>query len=180
MAPAALAAQHIGRGDLNLAAQQLQLALASPHISQIQRQRYQARLDEVRDYLMSMRKRQIAEKFYASSLPNVDKLEAVDKSTVRITTSAPTADFLWSLGFCQTRIVPPETWAYTSVARQQAAPKQCRLRCAGFNSRAFRPPRCLRPKPRKPRSSLFQLLWNTCDSGTSSPIQRGWPTTSNL
>ena len=49
----------IAGGDLNLAAQQLQLALASPHISQIQRQRYQARLDEVRDYLMSMRKRQI-------------------------------------------------------------------------------------------------------------------------
>ncbi len=51
----------IAGGDLNLAAQQLQLALASPHISQIQRQRYQARLDEVRDYLMSMRKRQIAD-----------------------------------------------------------------------------------------------------------------------
>jgi beta-barrel assembly-enhancing protease len=51
----------IAGGDLNLAAQQLQLALASPHISQIQRQRYQARLDEVRDYLMSMRKRQVAD-----------------------------------------------------------------------------------------------------------------------
>ncbi|MBV8782580.1 MAG: tetratricopeptide repeat protein, partial [Gammaproteobacteria bacterium] len=51
----------IAGGDLNLAAQQLQLALASPHISQIQRQRYQARLDEVRDYLMSMRKRQLAD-----------------------------------------------------------------------------------------------------------------------
>jgi len=50
----------IANGDLNLAAQQLQLALASPHISQIQRQRYQARLDEVRDYLASMRKRQLA------------------------------------------------------------------------------------------------------------------------
>ena len=50
----------ISGGDLNLAAQQLQLALASPHISQIQRQRYQARLDEVREYLASMRKRQLA------------------------------------------------------------------------------------------------------------------------
>ena len=48
----------IAGGDLNLAAQQLQLALAAPHISQIQRQRYQARLDEVRDYLASMHKRQ--------------------------------------------------------------------------------------------------------------------------
>jgi beta-barrel assembly-enhancing protease len=51
----------IAGGDLNLAAQQLQLALASPHISQIQRQRYQARLDEVRDFLMSIRKKQIAD-----------------------------------------------------------------------------------------------------------------------
>src|SRR5499427_2012997 len=50
----------IAGGDLFLAAQQLQLALASPHISQIQRQRYQARLDEVREYLASMRKRQVA------------------------------------------------------------------------------------------------------------------------
>jgi predicted Zn-dependent protease len=50
----------IAGGDLFLAAQQLQLALASPHISQIQRQRYQARLDEVRDYLASMKKRQVA------------------------------------------------------------------------------------------------------------------------
>jgi beta-barrel assembly-enhancing protease len=47
----------IAGGDLSLAAQQLQLALASPNISQIQRQRYQARLDEVRDYLASTRKR---------------------------------------------------------------------------------------------------------------------------
>jgi beta-barrel assembly-enhancing protease len=51
----------IAGGDLSLASQQLQLALASPHITQIQRQRYQARLDEVRDYLMSMRKKQIAD-----------------------------------------------------------------------------------------------------------------------
>ncbi len=50
----------IAGGDLNLAVQQLQLALASPHISQIQRERYQARLDEVRDYLASTRMRQRA------------------------------------------------------------------------------------------------------------------------
>jgi beta-barrel assembly-enhancing protease len=50
----------IAGGELNLAAQQLVLALASPHISQIQRQRYQARLDEVRDYLASTRKRQFS------------------------------------------------------------------------------------------------------------------------
>jgi predicted Zn-dependent protease len=51
----------ISGGDLNLAAQQLTLALASPHISQIQRQRYQARLDEVRDVLISSRKRQLTD-----------------------------------------------------------------------------------------------------------------------
>src|SRR5580658_2244338 len=46
-------------GDLNLAAQQLQLALASPHISVIQRERYQARLDEIRDYLATTKKRRL-------------------------------------------------------------------------------------------------------------------------
>jgi beta-barrel assembly-enhancing protease len=51
----------ISGGDLNLAAQQLQLALASPHITQIQRERYQARLDEVRDFLLSARKRQLGD-----------------------------------------------------------------------------------------------------------------------
>jgi predicted Zn-dependent protease len=51
----------IAGGDLNRAAQQLTLALSTPHITQIQRQRYQARLDEVRDFLMSLRKRQIAD-----------------------------------------------------------------------------------------------------------------------
>jgi predicted Zn-dependent protease len=50
----------IANGDLMLAVQQLQLALASPHLTQIQRQRYQARLDEVRDFLASMHKRQVA------------------------------------------------------------------------------------------------------------------------
>jgi predicted Zn-dependent protease len=43
-------------GDLQLAVQQYQLALASPNISSIQRQRYRARLDEVREFLASTRK----------------------------------------------------------------------------------------------------------------------------
>lgn len=51
----------IAGGDLSLAAQQLQLALAAPHLSQIQRERYQARLDEVREYLASMRKHQLTD-----------------------------------------------------------------------------------------------------------------------
>ena len=46
----------IANGDLPLAIQQIQLALAAPGISLIQRQRYQARLDEVRDFLASVRK----------------------------------------------------------------------------------------------------------------------------
>ena len=48
-------------GDLNLAAQQLQLALAAPNISQIQRQRYQARFDAVREYLASTHKHQLSD-----------------------------------------------------------------------------------------------------------------------
>jgi predicted Zn-dependent protease len=46
----------LANGDLQLAVQQYQLALASPNISSIQRQRYQARLDEVRDFLRSTKK----------------------------------------------------------------------------------------------------------------------------
>ena len=41
----------IAGGNLQLAATQYQLALASPNLTQIQRERYQARLDEVREYL---------------------------------------------------------------------------------------------------------------------------------
>jgi predicted Zn-dependent protease len=43
----------IAGGDLMLAAQQYQLALASPNLTTVQRQRFQARLDEVREYLAS-------------------------------------------------------------------------------------------------------------------------------
>jgi beta-barrel assembly-enhancing protease len=50
----------LATGNIQLAAQQLQLALVSPHISAIQRARYQARLDEVREYLASLKKRQLA------------------------------------------------------------------------------------------------------------------------
>jgi beta-barrel assembly-enhancing protease len=49
----------IAGGELLLAVQQLQLALASPHISAIQRARYQARLDEIRDFLASLKKRRL-------------------------------------------------------------------------------------------------------------------------
>ena len=46
----------LANGDLQLALQQYQLALASPNTGTIQRQRYRARLDEVREFLASTRK----------------------------------------------------------------------------------------------------------------------------
>jgi predicted Zn-dependent protease len=48
---------HISSGDLPLAVQQLQLALAAPNLTSVQRQRFQARLDELRDFLSSARVR---------------------------------------------------------------------------------------------------------------------------
>jgi predicted Zn-dependent protease len=51
---------HISSGDLPLAVQQLQLALAAPNLTSVQRQRFQARLDELRDYLASVRVRKVS------------------------------------------------------------------------------------------------------------------------
>jgi predicted Zn-dependent protease len=50
----------IASGDLPMAAQQLQLALAAPNLSQVQRARFQARLDEVREYLAQMRLKHVS------------------------------------------------------------------------------------------------------------------------
>jgi predicted Zn-dependent protease len=50
----------ISGGNLPMAAQQLQLALATPNLSQVQRARYQARLDEVREYLQNSRLRRVS------------------------------------------------------------------------------------------------------------------------
>jgi beta-barrel assembly-enhancing protease len=50
---------HISSGDLPLAAQQLQLALAAPNLTSVQRQRFQARLDEIREYLASAKVRRV-------------------------------------------------------------------------------------------------------------------------
>ena len=75
MSPAALAASaagdmgdayyymseyHIATGDLQLALQQLQLALAAPNINIVQRQRIQARMDEIRDYLVQNRIKRVS------------------------------------------------------------------------------------------------------------------------
>jgi beta-barrel assembly-enhancing protease len=46
---------HIANGDLALANQQLELALASPNLSSVQRQRFRARLEEIRDWLREQR-----------------------------------------------------------------------------------------------------------------------------
>ena len=50
----------IAGGDLPMAAQQLQLALATPNLTQVQRARFQARLDEVREYLQNSRMRRVS------------------------------------------------------------------------------------------------------------------------
>jgi predicted Zn-dependent protease len=48
---------HIATGNLPLSVSQLEMALAAPNITGVQRSRYQARLDEVREALFSDRKR---------------------------------------------------------------------------------------------------------------------------
>jgi predicted Zn-dependent protease len=45
----------ISNGDLSLANQQLELALASPDLTSVQRQRFRARLDEIREWLREQR-----------------------------------------------------------------------------------------------------------------------------
>ncbi|MEJ0039424.1 MAG: M48 family metalloprotease [Gammaproteobacteria bacterium] len=51
---------HIATGDLQLSLQQLQLALAAPNLTTIQRQRFQARMDEIRDFLVSNRIKKVS------------------------------------------------------------------------------------------------------------------------
>src|SRR6187402_2868303 len=48
---------HIATGNLPLSVSQLEMALAAPNITAVQRGRYQARLDEVREAMFSDRKR---------------------------------------------------------------------------------------------------------------------------
>jgi beta-barrel assembly-enhancing protease len=45
----------ISNGDLPLANQQLELALASPNLTSVQRQRFRARLDEIREWMREQR-----------------------------------------------------------------------------------------------------------------------------
>jgi len=50
-----MAEYHISSGDLMLATTQLDLALAAPNLTQIQRKRFLARRDEIREYLREQR-----------------------------------------------------------------------------------------------------------------------------
>jgi hypothetical protein len=47
---------HLSGGDLALANQQLELALAAPNLTTVQRQRFRARLEEIRDWLREQRR----------------------------------------------------------------------------------------------------------------------------
>ncbi len=48
---------HIASGDLHMATQQLELALAAPNLTTVQRQRFQARLEEIRRFLAEQPRR---------------------------------------------------------------------------------------------------------------------------
>jgi predicted Zn-dependent protease len=50
-----MAEYHLANGNLPLAMQQLELALASPRLDVVQRQRYRARLDQIRDWVREQR-----------------------------------------------------------------------------------------------------------------------------
>jgi hypothetical protein len=48
---------HISTGNLSLSVAQLEMALATPDITSVQRSRFQARLDEVREAMYTDRQR---------------------------------------------------------------------------------------------------------------------------
>jgi predicted Zn-dependent protease len=50
-----MAEYHLANGNLPLAMQQLELALAAPKLDSVQRQRYRARLDQIRDWVREAR-----------------------------------------------------------------------------------------------------------------------------
>jgi predicted Zn-dependent protease len=52
-----MAEYQIANGELNLAIQEYQLALASPNLTAVQRQRIRARLDEVREFMRTLKMR---------------------------------------------------------------------------------------------------------------------------
>jgi predicted Zn-dependent protease len=61
---------HLAGGDLQLSSKQLELALASPNLTNVQRQRFEARLKEVREALQRDRRRQTREQTTAPKPDN--------------------------------------------------------------------------------------------------------------
>jgi predicted Zn-dependent protease len=57
-----MAEYHISNGDLPLANQQLEMALASPNLTSVQRQRFRARLDQIREWMREEREQRDAGK----------------------------------------------------------------------------------------------------------------------
>jgi predicted Zn-dependent protease len=51
-----MAEYHVAGGDLALANQQLEMALAAPNLTSVQRQRFHARQDEIRDWMREQRR----------------------------------------------------------------------------------------------------------------------------
>jgi predicted Zn-dependent protease len=57
-----MAEYHLSNGNLALANQQLEIALASPNLTSVQRQRFRARLDEIREWMREEREQRDAGK----------------------------------------------------------------------------------------------------------------------
>jgi predicted Zn-dependent protease len=55
-----MAEYDLSQGDLALANQQLELALASPNLTSVQRQRFRARLDEIREWMREQRQAHVS------------------------------------------------------------------------------------------------------------------------
>jgi len=55
-----MAEYDLSQGDLALANQQLELALASPNLTSVQRQRFRARLDEIREWMREQRQEHVS------------------------------------------------------------------------------------------------------------------------
>lgn len=62
--------------------------------------------------------RQISEKVNAGIIGAVDKVEAVDGQTVKVTLKRPDADFLYAIGDTRTKIVAPEAVAVNGSLEQ--------------------------------------------------------------
>jgi peptide/nickel transport system substrate-binding protein len=62
----------------------------------------------VADDVVKSYQRQVAEKINAGLFEGMDKVEAVDKYTVRVKMARPNADFIWGVTSTSSKIIPPE------------------------------------------------------------------------